>query len=239
MQRGCAALRAAGLRAMAGLAGGGAPALASSRMLSAGSACWAPSGALGGVSTVWARRSASNACTSFVLPRRLHQLVRERGVSSAAAAPASGAGDGAPAPQRTLPKATPATILHKAPHHDFPRARAVKTRFKTSLKKLNLVCKLVRRARVDAALMQLALSPKVPLPPASSRALPSILVPTVLTSGHYSNTPTRPQPSPSLPSSLSSSLSSSTSHSLSLPLTPSPSLIPLALPAPPLRSVLP
>ena len=46
------------------------------------------------------------------------------------------------------------SILHKAMHHDFPRARAVRKRFKTSVKKLNLVCKLVRRARVDAALMQ-------------------------------------------------------------------------------------
>ena len=173
MQRGAAALRAAGLRAMAGLAGVGAPAPASSRLLSAGLACWAPSGALGGVSTVWARRAASNACSAFVLPRRLHQLVRERGLSSAAAAPASGAGDRVPAPQRTLPKATPAVILHKAPHHDFPRARAVKTRFKTSLKKLNLVCKLVRRARVDAALMQLALSPKVLLPTPPRALLPA------------------------------------------------------------------
>jgi len=170
MQRGCSALRAAGLRALAGLAGGRAPAPASSRLLSAGPACWAPSGALGVVGTAWARRAASNAYTSFVLPRRLHQLVRERGLSAAAAAPTAGAGDGAPAPQRTLPKATPAVILHMAPHHDFPRARAVKTRFKTSLKKLNLVCKLVRRARVDAALMQLALSPKVPLAPPPSAA---------------------------------------------------------------------
>ena len=52
------------------------------------------------------------------------------------------------------------SILHKAMHHDIPRARAVRKRFKTSVKKLNLVCKLVRRARVDAALMQLSLNPK-------------------------------------------------------------------------------
>ena len=51
-------------------------------------------------------------------------------------------------------------VLHQAQHHNFPRARAIRKRFKTSTKKLKLVCKLVRRARVDAALMQLSLSPK-------------------------------------------------------------------------------
>jgi len=35
---------------------------------------------------------------------------------------------------------TPDKILNKAPHHDIPRARAVRKRFKTSVKKLNLVC---------------------------------------------------------------------------------------------------
>lgn len=49
---------------------------------------------------------------------------------------------------------------HNAEHHDFPRARSLKRKFKTSVKKLMMVCKLVRRARVDAALMQLTLSPK-------------------------------------------------------------------------------
>ena len=49
---------------------------------------------------------------------------------------------------------------HNAQHHDFPRARAVLRRFRTSMKKLNLVCRLVRRARVDAALMQLSLTRK-------------------------------------------------------------------------------
>jgi len=116
----------------------------------------------------WARRAAGAPGAACGLPaplrRRLHELVG-RGFSSAAA----GADEGAPAPEKPLREASAAAILHKAPHHDFPRARAVKTRFKTSLKKLNLVCKLVRRARVDAALMQLALSPKVPLPPLCPR----------------------------------------------------------------------
>jgi len=49
---------------------------------------------------------------------------------------------------------------HNAQHHSFPRVRAMKRKFKTSVKKLGLVVKLVRRARVDAALMQLSLSPK-------------------------------------------------------------------------------
>jgi len=51
-------------------------------------------------------------------------------------------------------------ILNPAIHHNFPRAKAMRRRFKTSIKKLNPVCNIVRRARVDAALMQLALSPK-------------------------------------------------------------------------------
>eukprot|EP00291_Cryptomonas_curvata_P022899 CAMPEP_0172172728 /NCGR_PEP_ID=MMETSP1050-20130122/12618_1 /TAXON_ID=233186 /ORGANISM="Cryptomonas curvata, Strain CCAP979/52" /LENGTH=202 /DNA_ID=CAMNT_0012844321 /DNA_START=268 /DNA_END=872 /DNA_ORIENTATION=- len=51
-------------------------------------------------------------------------------------------------------------VLHQAQHHTFPRAKAMIKKFKTSTKKLKLVAKLVRRARVDAALMQLALSPK-------------------------------------------------------------------------------
>jgi hypothetical protein len=55
---------------------------------------------------------------------------------------------------------SPVKVLHKAQHHNFPRARAIKRRFKTSTKKLKLVARLVRRARVDSALMQLALSPK-------------------------------------------------------------------------------
>jgi len=67
--------------------------------------------------------------------------------------------DPAPAPI-TLKRTTPEKILNKAPHHDIPRARAIRKRFKTSVKKLNLVCKLVRRARVDAALMQLSLNSK-------------------------------------------------------------------------------
>jgi len=57
-------------------------------------------------------------------------------------------------------KTTKDKILNKAVHHDFPRAKAVRKRFKTSIKKLNPVCKIVRRSRVDAALMQLSLSPK-------------------------------------------------------------------------------
>ena len=60
-----------------------------------------------------------------------------------------------PEPSRSL--TNPA---HNATHHNFPRARAVRRKFKTSVKKLNLVVKLVRRARLDAALMQLTLSPK-------------------------------------------------------------------------------
>jgi ribosomal protein L22 len=51
-------------------------------------------------------------------------------------------------------------VLHQAQHHTYPRAKAMHRRFKTSTKKLKLVAKLVRRARVDSALMQLALSPK-------------------------------------------------------------------------------
>jgi hypothetical protein len=51
-------------------------------------------------------------------------------------------------------------VLHQAQHHSYPRAKAMNTRFKTSTKTLKLVAKLVRRSRVDAALMQLALSPK-------------------------------------------------------------------------------
>jgi hypothetical protein len=51
-------------------------------------------------------------------------------------------------------------VLHQAQHHTYPRAKAMNRKFKTSTKKLKLVAKLVRRARVDAALMQLALSPK-------------------------------------------------------------------------------
>jgi hypothetical protein len=51
-------------------------------------------------------------------------------------------------------------VLHQAQHHTFPRAKAMNRKFKTSTKKLKLVAKLVRRARVDSALMQLALSPK-------------------------------------------------------------------------------
>ncbi len=51
-------------------------------------------------------------------------------------------------------------MRHKAQHHDFPRAHSKVWNVKTSMKKLNLVCKLVRRAHVDAALLQLSLTPK-------------------------------------------------------------------------------
>jgi hypothetical protein len=49
---------------------------------------------------------------------------------------------------------------HKAQHHDFPRAFAKGLNIKTSMKKLNLVAKLVRRAHVDSALLQLSLNEK-------------------------------------------------------------------------------
>ena len=72
------------------------------------------------------------------------------------AAPPAPVGEG-----KKLPSNIPDTpITHKAEHHNYPRARAVKRKFKGSIKKLNLVCRLVRRSRVDAALMQLSLSPK-------------------------------------------------------------------------------
>jgi len=72
------------------------------------------------------------------------------------AAPPAPVGEG-----KKLPPNIPDTPnTHKAEHHNYPRARAVKRKFKGSIKKLNLVCRLVRRSRVDAALMQLSLSPK-------------------------------------------------------------------------------
>ena len=61
--------------------------------------------------------------------------------------------------RRTMKKSED-RVLHQAQHHNFPRAKALRKRFKGSTRKLKLVCKLVRRARVDAALMQLSLSPK-------------------------------------------------------------------------------
>mmetsp|Transcript_100151 Transcript_100151/g.161460 ORF Transcript_100151/g.161460 Transcript_100151/m.161460 type:complete len:293 (-) Transcript_100151:822-1700(-) len=89
------------------------------------------------------------------LGKHVKQLAGTRTFSSPAVAAAdSSAATFAPA------STTPDKILNKAPHHDIPRARAVRKRFKTSVKKLNLVCKLVRRARVDAALMQLSLNSK-------------------------------------------------------------------------------
>ena len=87
---------------------------------------------------------------------RLVFLAYHRMLSSPATEEAPAAAPPAELDQGPRPEA----ILHKAPHHNIARARAVRKRFKTSVKKLNLVCKLVRRARVDAALMQLALNPK-------------------------------------------------------------------------------
>ena len=102
------------------------------------------------------------------LHSRVHELVwgagcasQQRAFSSPAEAEAGVvAADAGESGKRKTPGRAAEAILHKAPHHGFPRARAVRKRFKTSVKKLNLVCKLVRRARVDAALMQLSLTDK-------------------------------------------------------------------------------
>eukprot|EP00960_Hanusia_phi_P073106 767945-Hanusia_phi.AAC.11 len=104
-------------------------------------------GSLPGVGSLDSQMSRVQSCISYVISRRM--LSTDAVVTAAEPMGITpGAVEKKPNPR------------HNAEHHGFPRARAVLRRFRTSMKKLNLVCRLVRRARVDAALMQLSLTRK-------------------------------------------------------------------------------
>lgn len=79
-------------------------------------------------------------------------------VSSASEDAVAASRDGEGTAVRKQPPPKKAT--HQAQHHLYPRAISKAWSVKTSMKKLNTVCKLVRLAHVDAALLQLALTAK-------------------------------------------------------------------------------
>lgn len=126
--------------------------------------CWAFSrlgavaGSKGGRAVAW-----SHVSRQPVLPPR--GALGIRGISNQGglrdvAAPAGEvepADEVADAPAKEEPRKV---SRHKAQHHDFPRAFAKGLNIKTSMKKLNLVAKLFRRAHVDSALLQLSLNEK-------------------------------------------------------------------------------
>lgn len=100
---------------------------------------------------------------SAVLPRAVlgFRGISTRGPLLNEVAPASDGAEVVPkAKGDDAADAKPKLIPHKAQHHDFPRALARVRNVKTSMKKLNLVAQLVRRAHVDSALLQLALTNK-------------------------------------------------------------------------------